>query len=72
MSKNRINRGNHQENSSGYQHNSYSAHAAEYRIIRSDLIRLIVLNVIYLGAILALYYTNNQHHYLERWFEKLF
>lgn len=44
----------------------------EYRVISKDLIRVIVLNVIYLAGLLAVYYTNNQQHYLEHWFGKLF
>lgn len=47
---------------------AYSAHAAEYRIIKHDLIRVIILNTIYLAGALALYYTNQKSHYLERWF----
>ncbi len=40
----------------------------EYRIIRSDLIRVIFVNALFLSGLLALYYTNQQSHYLERWF----
>ena len=49
----------------------YVAHAAEYRIIRHDLVRVLVLNALYLIGILALFYTNAQSHYLERWFSRL-
>jgi len=45
--------------------------AAEYKIIRSDLIRVIVVNVIFLAAVLTLYYTNLHSGYLERWFDKI-
>jgi len=39
--------------------------AAEYRVIKHDLIRVIILNVIVLAAVLTVYYTNQQSHYLE-------
>lgn len=48
------------------------SHEAEYRVIRSDLSRVFVMNVLYLGILLAIYFTNNQSHYLERWFQKVF
>ncbi len=42
-------------------------HAAEYRHIRHDLIKVVLLNAIYLAAVLALYYANKQSHFLESW-----
>jgi hypothetical protein len=39
--------------------------SAEYGVIKKDLLRLLVFNVIIFGALLALYYTNGQKHYLE-------
>lgn len=45
-------------------------HAAEYNVIKWDLIRLAIFNVVVLGAVLAVYYTNLQSHYLERWFSQ--
>ncbi len=43
----------------------------EHAIIKHDLIRVIILNTIYLAGLLALYYSNLRTHYLERWFEKI-
>lgn len=40
--------------------------AAEYRIIKHDLLRVIALNVIYLAAVLVVYYTNLKSGYLDR------
>ena len=48
------------------------SHDAEYFVIRHDLLRVLILNVVYLVAILALYFTNLKSHYLEAWFSKLF
>jgi hypothetical protein len=45
--------------------------AAEYKIIKFDLIRVLIMNLIFLAAVLVLYYTNLHSGYLERWFEKL-
>lgn len=39
--------------------------AAEYRIIKHDLIRVVVLNVIVLAAVLGVYYTNLHSYYLD-------
>lgn len=47
-------------------------HAAEYRIIRGDMIRLVVLNALVLGAVLVVFYTNRTSGYLERLFEQVF
>ena len=49
-----------------------SQHAAEYRIIRADMIRLVALNFIILAAVLVVFYTNRSSGYLERLFEQLF
>lgn len=49
-----------------------AAHAAEYRIIKHDLFKVLILNVIYLAAVLAVYFTNSKSHYLEHWFGKVF
>lgn len=43
-------------------------HQAEYAIISRDLVRLVVINTVFLVLLLVVYHTNNQQHYLERWF----
>ncbi len=50
--------------------NVSSAHAAEYRIITNDLVRLVILNGVMLAAVVFLYYTNKSSGYLERFFER--
>jgi hypothetical protein len=45
-------------------------HAAEYKIIKHDLLKVLIMNVVYLAGVLLLYFTNSKTHYLERWFEK--
>lgn len=49
-----------------------AAHADEYKIITRDLLRLIILNGVMLGAVLALYFANRDSLFLERWFQNLF
>lgn len=49
-----------------------SLHGAEYRVIRHDLWKVLYLNLIYLAAILALYFSDRHSQYLEHWFTKLF
>lgn len=46
-------------------------HAAEYRIIKHDLLKVILFNAIYLAAVLAIYFTNLKTGYLEHWFSKV-
>ncbi len=46
------------------------SHDMEYKIIRTDLLKVLVLNVIFLAAVLTVYYTNQQQHYLEQLFNK--
>jgi hypothetical protein len=47
------------------------SHAAEYRIIKSDLIRVVILNLVYLAIILSLYFGNLRTHFLDNWFARL-
>lgn len=51
---------------------SAGIHAEEYRIIKHDLIKVLILNLIYLSAVLVLYFTNLKSNYLEVWFAKIF
>ena len=46
-------------------------HEADYRIIRFDLVKVLVLNLVYLGVILGLYFANRQSGVLDRWFARL-
>lgn len=62
----------HHPTSSGSNHSAFSAHADEYSIIKHDLVRLVILNLVYLGLVLGLYYSNQKSHFLENWFGKLF
>ncbi len=43
-------------------------HGTEYKVIKHDLIKVLVINAIFLAGVLALYYTNLQSGYLEKWF----
>jgi hypothetical protein len=52
-----------------YQALSYEA---EYGIIKHDLFRVLILNIVYLAVILALYFTNLKHPYLLSLFAKIF
>lgn len=52
-------------------HSSHLTHEAEYKIIKNDLYKVLALNVVYLVAIIALYYTDRNSHYLSNWFAKI-
>ena len=51
--------------------NSTDLQAAEHIIIKHDLLKVIVLNVIYLAGLLALFFANQKSHFLETWFTRL-
>lgn len=51
---------------------AFAHHKAEYRIISSDLVRLVVLNGIMLAAVLALYYVNRSSGIVEKLFNQIF
>lgn len=58
----------HNSGFSSGQPTNFAEHAQEYKIIQKDLVRLVILNTLFLAAILAVYYTNNTSHYLEKIF----
>lgn len=43
-------------------------HTAEYKVIKHDLIKVLIINALFLAGVLTLYYTNLQSGYLEKWF----
>ncbi|GEM_PF-2813211 len=45
-------------------------HAIEYRIIRHDLVRLLILNLLYLALVLGVYYTDKTSHYLQKFADR--
>lgn len=46
------------------------SHAAEYRSIRSDLVRVFALNAVYLALVLLLYYYERRSGVLTAWFSE--
>ncbi len=42
----------------------------EYVLIKRDLYKIFAINILFLGAMLALYYTNRNTHYLDNWFSQ--
>ncbi len=53
------------------QSNAGLSHDAEYKIIKFDLIKVVILNLVYLIGILALYYANQRSGFLDAWFSKV-
>lgn len=47
-------------------------HAAEYRIIRNDLVRVVIVNLVFLAGVLAIYFTNQKSNYLQQLYERIF
>jgi hypothetical protein len=64
MSKNKKN--------SGSLNSAAALHTGEYSIIKHDLLKVVLLNAVYLAGILAIYFTDQKTHYLEKWFSKIF
>ncbi len=50
----------------------YAAHREEYKHITSDLIRVIVVNGLFLIGVLVLYYVNRSHPFLDSWYNSIF
>ena len=50
---------------------SVSSHTAEYHVIKHDLYRLIILNLIYLTVLMAVYFSNQKNHYIDQWFARV-
>lgn len=48
------------------------SHVAEYKIIKHDLIKVVILNALYFAGVIALYFSNKQSGFLEKWFAKIF
>lgn len=46
--------------------------AEEYTVIKHDLVRLVLLNLLYLTVVLAVYFYNQKTHFLEAWFKQVF
>ena len=62
----------HMGNFSGFQTGVQAlSHEAEYRIIKFDLVKVVILNAVYLAAILGLYFANQKSHVLDNWFAKI-
>lgn len=47
------------------------SHEAEYKIIKFDLIKVLILNLFYLVVLLGLFYGNQSSHFLDNWFAKI-
>jgi hypothetical protein len=61
----------HMKNELKTTENISAAHQQEYALVHKDLIKVLILNLVYLAVILTLYFTNKNTHYLENWFNKL-
>ena len=55
----------------GSQPHAVLSHESEYRIIKHDLVKVVILNLVYLAAILFLYFGNQRTHFVDNWFAKL-
>ena len=51
--------------------NTTELQTAEHLVIKHDLWKVLILNLVYLAGLMALYFANQQSHFLETWFAKL-
>ncbi len=51
--------------------NSSISDQEEYQVIKKDLLKVLALNALYLTAVLVLYFTNKETHYLDKWFANI-
>lgn len=70
MSKKKHRLFNSSADTSAVVHHHGTDHAAEYKVIKGDLLKVLAVNVLFLAAVLTLYFTNLQSHYLESFFDK--
>ena len=47
------------------------SHEVEYRIIKFDLVKVVILNAVYLAVILFLYFGNQKSHFVDHWFARI-
>jgi len=47
------------------------SHEAEYAIIRKDLLKVLILNAVYLVLILGLYFADRRSQFVEHWLAKV-
>ncbi len=71
MSKKHKHKSNNPQALSHSVHQGFHEHALEYKIIKHDLIRVIILNLLYLAGVLFLYRYDQKTHFLQHWFAKL-
>lgn len=52
--------------------NLHNTISQEHEQTKRDLVKILILNAVYLAGLLALYFTNKQTGYLDAWFAKIF
>lgn len=62
---------NRQAHSSGTAYTVGLSHEAEYKIIKFDLVKVVILNAVYLAVILGLYFANQKSGFVDNWFAKV-
>lgn len=55
---------------SNNEHGSSAGEAAEYRIVKRDLVKIVILSVLFMVIILGLYYLNQQNGAVDSWFSQ--
>ncbi len=60
-----------QQNSVYSQAPTSLSHEAEYRIIKFDLIKVVILNLVYFAVLVLLYLGNQRSHFLDNWFARI-
>ncbi len=66
------NRNNFNSSNTSSLPSAVASHDNEYKIIRNDLTRVVILNILFLGLVLAVYFTDKQTPYLEQIYNRIF
>lgn len=49
----------------------YAMHDKEYQLVRTDLLRVLAVNVLFLAGVLVIYFINRSNPFLHAWYDKV-
>ena len=50
----------------------YAMHDKEYQLVRTDLLRVLAVNVLFLAGVLVIYFVNKGNPFLQAWYDRIF
>ena len=49
----------------------YAMHEKEYQLVRTDLLRVLIVNILFLAGVLAIFFVNKSNPFLQAWYDKV-